>query len=36
MKFGFDGFKKFCCVGNQSMKASTGIVNISFKDEKNV
>lgn len=25
--------KKFCCLGENSMKTSTGIVNISFKDD---
>jgi hypothetical protein len=32
--FNIESAKKFCCLGNPSLEASTGIVSIFFKDEK--
>lgn len=32
--YSFQGMKKFCCVGNYSMKESTGLIKIDFADEK--
>lgn len=34
MIFGLESFKKFCCLGNPTLEASTGIASILFKDEK--
>ena len=32
--YSIEGLKKFCCVGNPSMKTSTGIARMVFLDEK--
>ena len=32
--YSVEGLKKFCCVGVPSMKTSTGVVRMGFKDEK--
>lgn len=31
--YSFQGFKKFCCVGNSGMRESTGVVKIDFEDD---
>ena len=28
--YSFQGFKKFCCVGNSGMREATGVVKIDF------
>lgn len=32
--YSFQGFKKFCCVGESGMREATGVVKIEFEDEK--
>jgi hypothetical protein len=32
--FNMESFKKFCCIGKPSLEASTGIVSVTFHDEK--
>lgn len=32
--YGWERFKNFCCLGASNMKASTGVVNINYCDDK--
>lgn len=32
--YSFEGFKKFCCVGDADMRESTGVVKVDFVDDK--